>query len=167
MQAIWSIRGGWWCTQMPTGHMSNMSHATSCTFVIWTRTETSGWLMSPDSPHPRAKSEWLKSELFWVSHQPFLLLRGYKLRPRYDPNWVPSWSGVRTMMTEDSQLPMVREKHCKMCYWKELMVYLWIWRPELESWMRCEYKIILKSSWNAPRQYMKKSPLLNIFHQKN
>ncbi|KAH9481852.1 hypothetical protein JR316_0006382 [Psilocybe cubensis] len=30
-------------------------------------------------------------EKFWVTMQPFLLHRGYRLRPRYDPNWVPSW----------------------------------------------------------------------------
>ncbi|KAJ7172959.1 kinase-like domain-containing protein [Mycena crocata] len=30
-------------------------------------------------------------EQFWVDNQPFLLSRGYRLRPRYDPNWIPSW----------------------------------------------------------------------------
>ncbi|KAF8955331.1 hypothetical protein BDZ97DRAFT_1858275 [Flammula alnicola] len=30
-------------------------------------------------------------EEFWVDMQPFLLQRGYKLRPRYDPLWKPSW----------------------------------------------------------------------------
>ncbi|KAF9475438.1 hypothetical protein BDN70DRAFT_883694 [Pholiota conissans] len=30
-------------------------------------------------------------ERFWVDLQPFLLSRGYRLRPRYDPNWKPSW----------------------------------------------------------------------------
>ncbi|KDR80043.1 hypothetical protein GALMADRAFT_136599 [Galerina marginata CBS 339.88] len=33
----------------------------------------------------------LPSERFWIDLQPFLLERGYKLRPRYDPNWTPSW----------------------------------------------------------------------------
>ncbi|KAF4613688.1 hypothetical protein D9613_008037 [Agrocybe pediades] len=32
-----------------------------------------------------------ESEHFWVKMQPILLKRGYRLRPRYDPNWVPSW----------------------------------------------------------------------------
>ncbi|KAJ7280209.1 kinase-like domain-containing protein [Mycena rebaudengoi] len=32
------------------------------------------------------KEEW------WVRHQPFILSHGYKLRPRYEPSWVPSWS---------------------------------------------------------------------------
>ena len=34
-------------------------------------------------------------EEFWVVHQPLLLERGYKLRNRYDPNWVPSWYGKK------------------------------------------------------------------------
>ncbi|KAF9558853.1 hypothetical protein CPC08DRAFT_709316 [Agrocybe pediades] len=32
-----------------------------------------------------------KAEFFWIKMQPLLLKRGYRLRPRYDPNWVPSW----------------------------------------------------------------------------
>ncbi|KAH9481851.1 hypothetical protein JR316_0006381 [Psilocybe cubensis] len=36
--------------------------------------------------------EW---EQFWVDIQPFLLQRGYRLRPRYDPNWKPSWLQVK------------------------------------------------------------------------
>ncbi|KAF5384305.1 hypothetical protein D9615_003091 [Tricholomella constricta] len=31
------------------------------------------------------------SERFWVGIQPFLLHRGYRLRPRYDPQWVAPW----------------------------------------------------------------------------
>ncbi|CAE6471927.1 unnamed protein product [Rhizoctonia solani] len=30
----------------------------------------------------------------WVSFQPYFLSKGYRLRPRYDPNWVPSWKGT-------------------------------------------------------------------------
>ncbi|KAJ7102602.1 hypothetical protein B0H15DRAFT_876211 [Mycena belliarum] len=30
-------------------------------------------------------------EKWWVEHQPFLLSHGYALRPRYDPNWIPTW----------------------------------------------------------------------------
>ncbi|KAG6808910.1 hypothetical protein H0H92_002387, partial [Tricholoma furcatifolium] len=33
----------------------------------------------------------LISEIFWVEHQPYLLSRGYQLRPRYRPEWIPSW----------------------------------------------------------------------------
>ncbi|KAF5379481.1 hypothetical protein D9615_006630 [Tricholomella constricta] len=35
--------------------------------------------------------ELTESEKFWVGLQPFLLMRGYKLRPRYQPDWTPSW----------------------------------------------------------------------------
>ncbi|KAF8955334.1 hypothetical protein BDZ97DRAFT_295935 [Flammula alnicola] len=47
-----------------------------------------------------------KHEEFWVDMQPFLLQRGYKLRPRYDPMWKPSWKrlgqfGVSFMDRED------------------------------------------------------------------
>ncbi|KAJ7112949.1 kinase-like domain-containing protein [Mycena epipterygia] len=32
------------------------------------------------------------NEEFWVDNQPFLLAQGYQLRPRYHPEWVPSWT---------------------------------------------------------------------------
>ncbi|KIJ23929.1 hypothetical protein M422DRAFT_120389, partial [Sphaerobolus stellatus SS14] len=35
------------------------------------------------------------SEIFWRDHQAFLQNRGYTLRPRYHPQWVPSWIGKR------------------------------------------------------------------------
>jgi hypothetical protein len=35
----------------------------------------------------------LPYEEIWVTLYPFLLSRGYKLRPRYHPEWVPSWTG--------------------------------------------------------------------------
>ncbi|KAJ7186608.1 kinase-like domain-containing protein [Mycena filopes] len=34
-----------------------------------------------------------EDENFWVDCQPFLLAHGYQLRPRYRPDWVPSWLG--------------------------------------------------------------------------
>lgn len=30
-------------------------------------------------------------EFFWVKHQPYLQSQGYMLRPRYHPDWRPSW----------------------------------------------------------------------------
>ncbi|KAJ7726279.1 kinase-like domain-containing protein [Mycena maculata] len=33
-----------------------------------------------------------EEEHFWVDSQPFLLAQGYQLRPRYEPDWVPSWT---------------------------------------------------------------------------
>ncbi|RDB18654.1 hypothetical protein Hypma_014742 [Hypsizygus marmoreus] len=38
-------------------------------------------------------------ERFWVQHQPFLLSRGYKLRPRYEPTWVSS--STESQIAED------------------------------------------------------------------
>ena len=35
----------------------------------------------------------LPYEEIWVTLYPFLLSRGYKLRPRYHPEWIPSWTG--------------------------------------------------------------------------
>jgi hypothetical protein len=33
----------------------------------------------------------LPGEDFWVAQQPWLKDRGYNLRTRYQPDWVPSW----------------------------------------------------------------------------
>ncbi|KAJ6478642.1 kinase-like domain-containing protein [Mycena vitilis] len=33
-----------------------------------------------------------KNEQFWVDMQPCLLAQGYQLRPRYRPDWIPSWT---------------------------------------------------------------------------
>ncbi|KAG6808515.1 hypothetical protein H0H93_016826, partial [Arthromyces matolae] len=41
-----------------------------------------------------------KSEEEWVSYQPFLLSRGYKLRPRYSPDWEPSWKNLTNSSAE-------------------------------------------------------------------
>lgn len=30
-------------------------------------------------------------EIFWRDSYTWLLDKGYRLRPRYDPSWVPSW----------------------------------------------------------------------------
>ncbi|KAF8596727.1 kinase-like protein [Ceratobasidium sp. AG-I] len=30
----------------------------------------------------------------WVSYQPYLLSKGYELRPRYRQDWVPSWNAI-------------------------------------------------------------------------
>ncbi|KAK7681804.1 hypothetical protein QCA50_015151 [Cerrena zonata] len=36
----------------------------------------------------------LSGEVFWRDHQVWLAERGYMLRPRYRPDWVPSWKGT-------------------------------------------------------------------------
>ncbi|KAG8716783.1 hypothetical protein FRC08_008808 [Ceratobasidium sp. 394] len=35
-----------------------------------------------------------EAEMRWVSFQPYLLSKGYELRPRYQPDWVPSWKNT-------------------------------------------------------------------------
>src|ERR1700727_2123490 len=40
------------------------------------------------------------SEIYWRDHQPWLASRGYMLRPRYSPNWVPSWEGTDKIWAE-------------------------------------------------------------------
>ncbi|KAG6812557.1 hypothetical protein H0H93_013793 [Arthromyces matolae] len=50
------------------------------------------------------------NEEIWVSYQPFLFSRGYKLRPRYSPDWQPSWKlagdkSPRIYLYEDAITP--------------------------------------------------------------
>ncbi|KZV99366.1 hypothetical protein EXIGLDRAFT_831503 [Exidia glandulosa HHB12029] len=48
-------------------------------------------------------------ELFWRDLQPFLLQRGYRLRPRFAPDWVPSWLGTNihpTHMEDYGAVPL-------------------------------------------------------------
>ncbi|QRV89239.1 kinase domain protein [Ceratobasidium sp. AG-Ba] len=46
----------------------------------------------------------LEVEERWVSFQPYLQSKGYQLRPRYRPGWVPSWikTGANPLECEDS-----------------------------------------------------------------
>ncbi|CEL61116.1 hypothetical protein RSOLAG1IB_09767 [Rhizoctonia solani AG-1 IB] len=39
----------------------------------------------------------------WVSFQPYLLSKGYQLRPRYRPDWVPSWKVDTTRHPSDCE----------------------------------------------------------------
>ncbi|CUA67659.1 hypothetical protein RSOLAG22IIIB_07506 [Rhizoctonia solani] len=50
---------------------------------------------------PEKRSE---AEERWVSFQPYLLSKGYRLRPRYQPDWVPSWKNttIKPLKCEDS-----------------------------------------------------------------
>ncbi|PPQ92302.1 hypothetical protein CVT25_008607 [Psilocybe cyanescens] len=45
------------------------------------------------------------TERFWVDMQPFLLAQGYRLRPRYDPQWKPSWLQVQVKAGERPPYP--------------------------------------------------------------
>ena len=49
-------------------------------------------------------------EKWWSQHFEWLKGSGYLLRPRYAPNWIPSWHGTgkSMLLCEDSSIPMVR-----------------------------------------------------------
>ncbi|EGN93995.1 hypothetical protein SERLA73DRAFT_115488 [Serpula lacrymans var. lacrymans S7.3] len=49
-------------------------------------------------------------ELWWCKHYQWLKDAGYLLRPRYSPEWVPSWQGTKKvwMECEDSRGPRVQ-----------------------------------------------------------
>lgn len=51
-------------------------------------------------------------ELFWCRHQPWLQTKGYMLRPRYRPGWIPSWAGtdigLKAMFLENGATSAVR-----------------------------------------------------------
>jgi len=67
----------------------------------------------------------LALEYFWVDHQPFLLSCGYRLRPRYDPTWVPSWKFKRAeggkkiipLLYEDGRGILVSPVYSLMLSW--------------------------------------------------
>ncbi|KAG6835613.1 hypothetical protein H0H93_016512 [Arthromyces matolae] len=66
-------------------------------------------MMASSRLPPRKPEELNKVEAFWRDHYTFLKQRGYTLRDRYDPNWIPSWkkeSSKRWMDCEDSQIPI-------------------------------------------------------------
>ena len=50
-----------------------------------------------------------KPELWWSQHFQWLKDNGYLLRPRYAPDWVPSWRGTKKnrFMCEDGRVPYV------------------------------------------------------------
>ncbi|QRV88436.1 Tyrosine kinase specific for activated [Ceratobasidium sp. AG-Ba] len=56
------------------------------------------------NPAWQAPEERSEIEKRWVSLQPYLAANGYQLRPRYQPDWVPSWkaTGADPFDCEDS-----------------------------------------------------------------
>ncbi len=41
-----------------------------------------------------------ESEFYWRDSQPWLETCGYQLRPRYQPDWVPSWLGDMPILSK-------------------------------------------------------------------
>ena len=56
-------------------------------------------------------------EVWWRDHQAWLQERGYMLRPRYRPGWVPSWEGkpdVDPFSCEDGIVQDVSDQYCSV-----------------------------------------------------
>ncbi|KAJ3506508.1 hypothetical protein NLJ89_g6833 [Agrocybe chaxingu] len=66
-------------------------------------------LTAPLAGESTLQPELLPHEHFWVLLQPYLLKQGYKLRPRYDPKWKPSWKRrrwFRNDFTPEDKVPI-------------------------------------------------------------
>ncbi|KAK7692287.1 hypothetical protein QCA50_003912 [Cerrena zonata] len=59
--------------------------------------------VNPDAQAYRDRLTLISGEVWWRDHQVWLAERGYMLRPRYRPGWVPSWkdTGKRWQQFED------------------------------------------------------------------
>ncbi|TFY60108.1 hypothetical protein EVJ58_g5356 [Rhodofomes roseus] len=64
---------------------------------------------TPPAAVPAVHGGLAKHEYFWRDRQPWLQEHGYLLRPRYRPDWKPSWleSGRFYMLCEDGQSPLM------------------------------------------------------------
>jgi len=69
-----------------------------------------------------------KDELFWVNHVLYLQARGYQLRPRYQPDWIPSWreNGHPPYQYEDSSATLVRSINPWLLFLPEGCTYKYI-----------------------------------------
>jgi hypothetical protein len=52
---------------------------------------TSKTIAPADDDLPTLPGHLVTTEFFWRDHYTWLKERGYTLRPRYAPDWVPSW----------------------------------------------------------------------------
>jgi len=58
---------------------------------------------------PFDENQLAPNETWWSQHFGWLKDRGYLLRPRYAPGWIPSWKGTKKkrLLCEDSKIPVV------------------------------------------------------------
>lgn len=70
-----------------------------------------------DTPTNKDGGQLSEPELWWSKHYSWLKDKGYTLRPRYAPDWVPSWQGTKKswLMCEDSRIAKVRVKRVGFC----------------------------------------------------
>lgn len=72
--------------------------------------------IEPGAQVPRpAEGGLMNGELFWRNHYQWLESIGYRLRRRYEPNWVPSWYSTKKywFKSEDGQ-PLNVSRHIKL-----------------------------------------------------
>lgn len=60
---------------------------------------TSSELEEQDAQVARNGAELSQVELVWRDRQPFLQSKGYMLRPRLRPGWIPSWTNSKSLAT--------------------------------------------------------------------
>lgn len=76
-------------------HVSPSLSAHPATCLLCSMTEGPLPSSSTPAPLPAAEAdepELTDAECWWRDHQNWLAERGYMLRPRYRPGWVPSWT---------------------------------------------------------------------------
>jgi hypothetical protein len=62
-----------------------------------------------DTPTRKDGGQLSEPELWWSKHYSWLKDSGYMLRPRYAPDWTPSWQGTKKnwIMCEDGRVAKV------------------------------------------------------------
>lgn len=69
------------------------------------------------------REELIPFEYFWRDHQEWLAAAGYMLRPRYKPNWIPSWlkpqkPPIEWINAEDRLFPVVSDLPVQFILWR-------------------------------------------------
>jgi hypothetical protein len=63
------------------------------------------------SEPPRPYGSLSDGELFWRDHQQWLETQGYRLRPRYRPDWVPTWTSGKVSIWSAEDSPRLKVCH--------------------------------------------------------
>lgn len=72
-----------------------------------------------DIPEPDFPGALASSEIWWRDHYQWLKGRGYLLRPRYAPDWVPSWQGTKKSFDDSEDGRNLRV--CPMVLWDSIV----------------------------------------------
>ena len=70
-----------------------------------------------DTPTVKSRSQLSEPELWWSRHYTWLKDNGYILRPRYAPDWTPSWKTTKEswVFCEDSHGALVWITLLRLC----------------------------------------------------